>query len=150
MISVNKSVFIISILFFSLIPVFNIYAVDLDRDGTPLAIQGYDPVAYHTENHATKGYPNLYVKQADVNWHFCNSDYKELFIKEKDKYMPAYAGYCAYTMSTKGYKKNSDPEIWEIVDGRLFLFANDDKKEKWDEDVVKNVEKADMNWEKLE
>lgn len=121
-------------------------AASLDQNGGEIAIQGFDPVLYRTENRAEKGYSSLYCKYSEHNWHFCNSANRELFMKDPKKYAPEYQGYCAYYMTKKGYKKDSDPNVWLIVDGRLFLFANEDFKREWQKDIKKNIEAADKNW----
>ncbi|MBN1871808.1 MAG: YHS domain-containing protein [Candidatus Omnitrophica bacterium] len=125
------------------------YSVSVDEDGVPIAIQGYDPVAYHTEYHATKGYSSECYKYKDMMWYFCSTANKELFVKDPGRYMPAYNGYCAHCMSFKGFKKLSDPNVWTIEDERLFLFSAEYKKETWGNNAKKNIEKGDKHWESI-
>ena len=126
------------------------YTVSVDVDGTEIAVEGYDPVAYHTENHATKGYSSETHEYKDMLWYFSSTHNKELFIEDPEKYAPSYLGFCAYYMSRKGFKKKTDPRIWSIVNERLFLFSNEYNKEEWQKDSQKHIEKADKNWEALE
>jgi hypothetical protein len=41
-------------------------------------------------------------------------------VTNPEKYVPAYGGYCAFGISV-GKKFIGDPEVWRIVDGRLYL-----------------------------
>jgi len=123
----------------------NSIAGSVDRNGTRIAIDSYDPVAYHTKGRPAVGYSDLYYKHKGMNWYFCSEKNKELFIKDKKKYSPAYTGHCAYCISHYGMKKKSDPRMWSIVDGRLFLFSNEQRKEKWEGDA-ESIKKGDENW----
>jgi len=37
-----------------------------------------------------------------------------------EKYAPAFGGYCVFGVSV-GKKFVGDPEVWRLVDGKLFL-----------------------------
>jgi len=69
------------------------------------------------------------------------------------KYVPQYGGYCAYAMATANKKADSDPETFEIRDGKLYLFYNSwgiNNLKKWlAEGPAKLKPKADANWSKL-
>lgn len=43
-----------------------------------------------------------------------------MFEVNPQKYLPAYGGYCAYGLGV-GKKFVADPEVWKIVDGKLYL-----------------------------
>ena len=134
-------------LFLALISQERSFSAFLDANGTELAIQGYDPVAYHAEGKCLKGYPNLYFRYRGMNWHFCNSRNKDLFLNSPSSYVPAYLGYCAYCMSRNSHKKHSNPRVWVIEGNKLYLFANGGYKKKWQKDRKHHIETADKNWE---
>src|SRR5258708_1597168 len=64
-----------------------------------LAIQGYDPVAYFTDNKAVKGNPKVGSEYDGAKYLFANAEHKALFDANPAKYEPAYGGYCGYAAS---------------------------------------------------
>ena len=108
-------------------------------------VQGYDLVSYHTEGKAVKGQGTNVVVVDGVTYLFASEENKDAFEKEPEKYLPAYGGYCAYGVAV-GKKFVGDPEVWEIVDDRLYLNLNPDIQNKWKEDTPGHIVKADQNW----
>ena len=58
-----------------------------------VAIKGYDPVAYHTENRAVKGKKEFSHKWNDAKWYFASAGNRDLFVAEPERYAPQYGGY---------------------------------------------------------
>ncbi len=50
---------------------------------------------------------------------------------------------------TESRKAITDPEVWKIVDGKLYLNCSTSAFEKWSKDIPGNIKKADANWLKL-
>lgn len=92
-----------------------------------VAINGYDPVAYHTQGKAQKGNTTHSLHWNNVTWYFVSNDHKALFQADPELYAPKFGGYCAIAIS-KGLTANVDPEFWHIEDGKLFLFFNEEPK----------------------
>jgi YHS domain-containing protein len=114
-----------------------------------LAIQGYDPVAYFTQNKAIKGSDQYQVSAAGVVYRFASEADKETFLKSPQKYEPQYGGWCAYAMGSSGEKVDIDPETFKITDGKLFLFYHswaNNTLNKWNKDEANLKTKADRNW----
>jgi hypothetical protein len=42
-----------------------------------------------------------------------------------------------------------DPDVWEIVDGRLYLNLDNDIKQKWVADVPGYIRTANTNWKNI-
>jgi YHS domain-containing protein len=117
-----------------------------------LAIQGYDPVAYFTQNKAIKGKKEFAVTAEGVTYYFATAEDKELFKKDFKKYEPQYGGWCAYAMGATGEKVEIDPETFKIVGGRLFLFYHSWSNNtllKWNKDEANLKQKADASWTKF-
>ena len=108
-------------------------------------VQDYDLVSYHTEGKAVKGDGTNLVVVDGVTYLFASEENKNAFEKAPEKYLPAYGGYCAYGVAV-GKKFVGDPEVWEIVDEKLYLNLNSDIQNKWKEDTPGNIVKADQNW----
>ena len=116
-----------------------------------LAIQGYDPVAYFTENKAVEGKSSIQHNANGVKYYFASEANKKLFIADPAKYEPAYGGYCAYAMAF-GDKVKIDPETFKVKDGRLFLFYNfnfTNTLKKWNNDEASLFGKAEGEWKKI-
>jgi YHS domain-containing protein len=132
---------------FLLLPVFGSMAVEKSPIDV-LAIKGYDAVAYFKHNTALKGNEQFHILWHGMTWYFATSGNRELFAASPDKYAPQYDGYCAWAL-TEARKAQTDPEVWKIVDGKLYLNCSKAAYEKWSRDIPGNIKKADANWLKL-
>ena len=117
-----------------------------------IAIQGYDPVAYFTQNKAVKGKKDLAVYNQGVTYYFSSVENKELFKANPARYEPEYGCWCAYAMGEKGEKVSVDPETFKILNGKLYLFYNslfNNTLKSWNKNEASLKSKADANWPKL-
>lgn len=87
---------------------------------TNMAIKGYDPVAYFTENKAVKGNKNQVYQWHGAKWLFSSSEHRALFVNNPEKYAPQYGGWCAYAMSD-GRTVAINPKAFEIYNDKLYL-----------------------------
>jgi len=113
-----------------------------------LAIEGYDTVAYFTAGKALKGNESFSFRWHDMTWYFSSKENRDLFATNPEKYAPQYDGYCAWAM-TEARKAQTDPEVWKIVNGKLYLNCSRTAYEKWSSDIPGNIKKADANWLKF-
>jgi YHS domain-containing protein len=116
--------------------------------GDNLAIKGYDTVAYFKDGKALKGNESFTFQWHGMTWYFSTKENRDLFAASPEKYAPQYDGYCAWAM-TEARKAVTDPEVWKIVDGKLYLNCSRAAYEKWSRDIPGNIKKADANWLKL-
>lgn len=116
---------------------------NLDRNG--VAIQGYDPVAFFTDNRPVKGNAQFQSEYRGAKYYFVSSEHKAAFEKEPAKYEPQFGGYCAYGAS-KGHKAPIKIEAWQIVNGRLLMQYDLGVKDDFNKDQQNNLSKADRNW----
>lgn len=110
-----------------------------------IAIKGYDTVAYFQNGQALKGNKAFSFDWHSLTWHFLSKEHRDLFAANPEKYAPQYDGYCAWAMTEKR-KAITDPEVWKIVDGRLYLNCSKAAFDKWSRDIPGNIKKADANW----
>ena len=116
-----------------------------------IAIMGYDPVAYFTEGRALKGSPEFSHEWLGETWHFASVEHRDAFAADPIRYAPQYGGYCALGVVYDETSANLDPEVWRIVDGKLYLFfGNEGLEENWDADPRAVVAKADAKWPAIE
>lgn len=117
-----------------------------------VAANGYDVVAYFTQNKALKGVKENAVAFMGITYYFSSAANKELFKKNPAQYEPAYGGWCAYAMGAKGEKVEVDPKTFKIVDGKLNLFYNkffNNTLTDWNKDEINLKKKAAANWQKI-
>jgi len=114
-------------------------------DGTGVAIQGYDPVAFFTDNKPVKGDQKFLIKHDGAIYFFATKGHKDLFKENAAKYEPEYGGYCAYGVS-KNKLVEIDVDAFQIVDGKLLLQYSKGIRDDFNEDTKGNLAKADANW----
>lgn len=117
-----------------------------------VAIQGYDPVTYFTQEKAVEGNKNFSVFYEGALYYFSSAENKEAFKKTPAKYEPQYGGWCAYAMGKTGEKVEVDPETFKILDGKLYLFYNkhfNNTLKSWNKDEMNLKANADANWQKI-
>ncbi|MFS4456976.1 YHS domain-containing (seleno)protein [Maribacter sp. 2304DJ31-5] len=109
------------------------------------AINGYDAVAYFTENKALLGKEAHSHHWKNADWYFFTAKNKKMFVENPEKYAPQYGGYCAFAIS-KGFTANSDPYAFEIIDKKLYLFDSESIKTDWKVNLKENLRKCETNW----
>ncbi len=112
-------------------------------------ISGYDPVAYFTEGTPQRGSGFHVADYKGVTYAFASEEHKELFEANPEKYVPGYGGYCAYGLAV-GKKLVADPEVWKIVNGKLYLNVDRNIQAKWNQDIPGHIKTADANWVEIQ
>jgi YHS domain-containing protein len=119
------------------------FLVNKNKNG--LALQGYDPVAYFTDNKPVKGNASYKSSFEGAFYHFSSAGHKAMFDADPIKYAPAYGGYCGYAASINRLSPIS-PDWFQIEDGKLILQHNKKAFDKFNADLKGNIAKADENW----
>lgn len=114
-------------------------------DGTGVAIQGYDPVAFFKDNKPVKGDQKFLIKHDGAIYFFATKEHKDLFKENAAKYEPEYGGYCAYGVS-KNKLVEIDVDAFQIVDGKLLLQYSKGVRDDFNADAKGNLAKANTNW----
>jgi len=109
------------------------------------AINGYDPVAYFTTNKAVKGDEAFTHSWNGGTWYLSSRENLDLFKSNPEKYAPQFGGYCAFATS-KGFTANTDPEAFQIIGDKVYLFADEEMLENWMEGGEESKEKSEQNW----
>src|ERR1700752_3309231 len=86
-----------------------------------VAIMGYDPVAYFTDNRAVKGSEEYSYDWLGTPWHFATNDHKPMMAGDPIKFGPEYGGYCTGEVALGSVTIDIDPEAFKIIDGKLYL-----------------------------
>lgn len=110
-----------------------------------LAVSGYDVVSYHTGEKPQRGNGNHVARHEGVTYLFVNEENRRAFERDPSRYVPAYGGFCAFGVSV-GKKFVGDPDVWRLVDGRLYLNLDTKIQQEWAKDVPGNIRKANAKW----
>lgn len=110
-----------------------------------IAINGYDPVAYHKAGKPTLGVADYKYEHDGVVWKFSSEENKKAFKADPAKFAPAYGGWCA-TGASKGKKIATQPEFFKIVDGQLYLNSSEGAHNLFLKDETTTINTADTNW----
>ncbi|MFN0132262.1 MAG: YHS domain-containing (seleno)protein [Phycisphaerales bacterium] len=117
--------------------------LNVDKDG--LALEGYDPTSYVLDGKPLRGDPALARQFQGATYYFVDAAHKNAFEKEPTRYLPKFGGFCGYAASIKKVSP-VNPEIWQIVDGRLVLQHTPKAFELFNADIQSNYAKAEKNW----
>ncbi len=88
-----------------------------------LALFGYDPVAYFIDDRAVIGNAEYELRVSGLIWRFRNSGNRTEFEANPDAYIPQFGGYDGLAV-TKGKLSASNPALYTVLDGKLYLFRN--------------------------
>ncbi|WP_420402636.1 YHS domain-containing (seleno)protein [Nisaea sp.] len=116
------------------------------RDG--LAINGYDPVAYFSDYAAIRGEEALSVEFDGARILFAAPENRDRFLQDPDKYLPQFGGFSTFGMA-RGKLYSADPEVFDIIDGRLYLSRNEKVRELWQRNPSGYIDLAENNWRDL-
>jgi len=115
-------------------------------EDVPLAIKGYDPVAYFTLGKPTKGAPEFAYDWDDHRYLFVNAENRDRFKADPVHYAPQFGNYCAMALA-KGQIVVANPENWLISDGKLYVFGSPAPAGPvlFEKDLSANIVKANQN-----
>ncbi len=112
------------------------------------AVQGYDVVSYQASKRPLRGNGHFVATHKGATYQFSSQANLDAFESNPDRYVPAYNGYCAFGVSV-GKKFIGDPEVWRVVDGRLYLNLDTGIQTEWLKDVPGRIKTADGKWSKI-
>ncbi len=119
---------------------------NVDSEG--YSIDRYDPVAYFTEGQPVRGQREFTVEYEGAKYAFTSESNRALFLGDPEQYVPQYGGYCAYGVA-HGSRSNVDPEVWDIVDGRLYLMISAGTMSVWQKKKKAHIEMANKAWQTI-
>ena len=112
----------------------------------PLAIKGYDPMAYFTIGMPTRGLPDIEYEWDEHRYRFARLEHRELFKADPVRYAPQFGEFCAMALAL-GERDEANPEYWLISDGKLYIFGKPPPLGPvlFQQDLAGNVAKANQN-----
>ena len=109
-----------------------------------VAIEGYDTVAYFTERRAVKGSEKFQSEWLGATWRFASDENRKKFDASPMDYAPQFGGLCSEGVAYGEMTVNIEPEVWQIIDGKLYLTAGASF-----EDLTATRPKAEANWSEI-
>ena len=134
------------------------FAGDQYVDGTGFAASGYDVVAYfdlpqvavgQSQAAGVPGNKAITAEHNGATFAFSSQENKAKFETNPAQFAPQYDGHCAYGVS-KGGKVPGNPNLWRVVDGKLYLNITKNVVGFWEEDIPGNINLAQNNWADIE
>lgn len=134
------------------------FAGDQYVDPTGYAVSGYDVVAYfdlaqapvgQSQPGAVPGDKDITADYNGATFAFSSEANKDRFLANPEAFAPQYDGHCAYGVS-KGGKVPGNPNLWRIVDDKLYLNITQNVVGFWEEDIPGNLNLAEGNWVNIE
>ncbi len=113
-----------------------------------IGLKGYDPVAYFTLSTPTAGVAEYDYVYDGVRYLFANARHRDLFRANPEKYAPQFGGSCAMNMAN-GVRRESDPTLWVIANGSLYVFAGTTGAERFRKEAQTAAARAAENWKTL-
>jgi YHS domain-containing protein len=111
----------------------------------PLAIAGYDPVAYFDVG---PGKPEFEYEWDEESYRFANAANMARFKAEPGRYAPRFGNNCAGALAF-GFALKANPEIWRVREGRLYIFGSPDSRDIFDKDPQRVIAAAERNYDRL-
>lgn len=88
-----------------------------------VALRGMDVVSYFKDGGPVKGQAAFRHDFDGARYLFTNAQNKAAFMADPERYRPQFDGLCTTGLS-KGFTGQSDPNVWKIVNGKLYLFSS--------------------------
>lgn len=114
-------------------------------------VEGYDVVEYFNDK-AIEGAQKYTFNHDGVKFKFSTEENLNKFKSDPKKYIPQYGGWCAYAIADSDKRVSIDPETFQILDGKLYLFYNaffTNTLNSWNKEGPEKLRiKADENWGK--
>ena len=109
-----------------------------------VALGGYDPVGYFKEHKALEGSHAFQTTYDEVTYYFANEGHKHTFLKNPEKYLPEFGGWCSMTLAM-GRATTPVYDNFLVTQGKLFLFERTmsvNGRELWQQDPKENNKRA--------
>ena len=112
-----------------------------------VAIGGYDTVSYH-DGTPLMGEARFNAFHNGAVWYFSSEENRDKFKADPTAFAPAYDGYCSWAAS-QGYKAPGDPNVWQVVDGTLYVQVHPRAQGLWQEDIPMYIQAGNQNWPRI-
>lgn len=116
-----------------------------DGDDKHLILFGHDVVSYFTDGKHQRGSPTIKSVYKDVTFRFATAEHKALFDQAPEKYIPQFGAYCTNGI-VYGIPWGGDADVWEMIDGKLYIFGGRGSRDAFMLDPKRNMALANKYW----
>jgi hypothetical protein len=116
---------------------------------TGLAISGFDPVAYFTDDKTMPGKPDLELDVQGAVRRFRNDGNRAAFRLQPDGYRPRFGGYDPVAIA-RDRAVAGHPLFWAIAGERLYLFYSAEDRAAFIADPGRILAVAERKWPQVE
>ena len=120
----------------------------LTAAGAPLGLHGVDPVAFVSLGNRIDGSAKYTAVHDGVAYYFTSQENLDAFKASPARFTPQNGGYCTFGVSV-GKKFDGDPRYAAVVNGKLYVFLNEDILRAFQKDQAGTIAKAETNWKKI-
>jgi YHS domain-containing protein len=106
---------------------------------------GYDVVNYFTDGKERKGSPDIKTDYKGVTFRFASAEHKRMFDAAPEKYIPQFGGFCTNGIAY-GIPWGGDADVFEMIDGKLYIFGGQGSHDAFNLDPKRNMELANKYW----
>ena len=110
-----------------------------------LAVGGYDTVAYFKQGKPVEGKAEFATQYKGTTWRFASKENLDAFKANPTAYAPQFGGYCAWAVA-HNYTASGDPQVWSVVEGKLYLNYDRDVQAQWSKDIPHYIADGNKNW----
>ena len=114
-----------------------------------VAIEGFDPVAYFTDERALRGLPDFEASEAGAVWRFRNDSNRSSFVAHPEIYGPRFGGYDPIDLA-RGVTYSGNPRFFIVTEHRLYLFGREEHRAAFAADPGRYLQEADARWPGLQ
>ena len=96
-------------------------------------LRGYCPAAYLLLGKPMKGSAEFKVRYQATMYYLSSAEAKQKFEDDPTKYLPQFGGLCTTALGgSYGNRLESDPEVFDVRDGKVYLFSSERAKRAYD------------------
>jgi hypothetical protein len=114
-----------------------------------LAIEGFDPVTYFTDEKAIKGLPDFEAAEGGAVWRFQNAGNRDAFAANPEIYGPQFGGYDPIDIA-RGVAFAGNPRFFVVTGQRLYLFGREETRNAFAADPARFLKDAQARWPDLQ
>ena len=113
--------------------------------GKRVAVRGRDVVATGTDKGLLKGSKKYAAEWDNTKWYFANEKNRDTFLKDPERYVPEFGGWCPVALS-KGKAKVGRSNQFTRIDNKLYLNYNKRNRENFASTPEDYILRAQVNW----
>jgi YHS domain-containing protein len=113
-----------------------------------VALHGYDPMGYFNQNRAVKGSHRIKERLGGATYYFRSWRDRMDFLSNAPRYQPQVGGYCVTSMA-RGRLEDINPHLFQIYDGKLCLFRDEEALAAFQRDPRRIIHEATENYFRL-